>query len=635
MKKSLRLVNVFLLALTLMLILNQRTNSQTQVFFDNFSSGTSKWTLTGSWGLTTASYHSSPNSLTDSPSGNYANSQSTSATSISTNLSSYLGAQLSFWAKYSLESSFDYTYLEISKDGGTTFIQIAKFTGTSSTWQKYTYNIGGFAGNSNVKIRFRFYSDQYVVADGMYIDDVEILGLPTDNSAPLVIHQGPQYYQGTQTDFICTADITDISGINSTYLYYSVDGGSKTTVAGTHVSGNQYSFTIPAQEAGAMVSYKIKAIDNAVPSNQTDTSTATLFKYISGNYISYDDANVDEVASITGTAAAVKITVPSGLYGFLKTVLIRNYMDTNLSNSDMLFHVWTNNNGVPGSDLITPFLVTPEATLTNPFPFTKIDLRAYSTQLSDITGDFFIGFTVPSNTVNLVVSNNPHNRSYNFNGTTWSSYSKDYEFRAIMNITSYPMPVELSSFSAKCLNNNVKLDWKTATELNNYGFEIERTSVIGNQSSINWERVGFVNGHGNSNSIKQYSYVDESLTESGKYLYRLKQIDNDGAFEYSQEVEVNFVSAVSFNLSQNYPNPFNPSTTIKYSIPSVGTSLMKFVQLKVYDILGNTVATLVNEDKPAGSYEVKFDASQLSSGIYFYKLQAGSYIETKKMMLVK
>ncbi len=634
-KKMRKALTAFLWIL-LMFSLNTLLFSQTQVFFDDFSSGTIKWSLTGSWGLTTSSYHSSSKSLTDSPGGNYTNSQSTSATSISINLSSYLGAQLNFWAKFNLENSFDFVYLEISKDGGTSFNQIAQYNGTSSTWQKYTYNIGGYAGNSNVKIRFRFYSDHYIVADGMYIDDVEVLGLSTDNSAPLIIHQAPANYEGTQNDYNCVADISDVSGINSTYLYYYVDGVGPYTVNGIHVSGNQYAFVIPAQSSGAFVNYKLSGKDNAVPANQTDTLAAPNNKFISGNYLSYDDGNVDEVATISSTsAAAVKITVPSGMYGRLTTVLIRNYEDTDLSGSDMLFHVWSNNNGAPGTDLITPFTVTPEATLSNPFPFTQIDLRSYSEQLTDLTDDFFVGFTVPANDVYLVVSNNSHSRSYTKSGSTWSAYSKDYEIRAIMNISSEPLPVELSSFTASCSNNNVELKWETATELNNYGFDIERSSVISNKSSIAWEKIGFVNGHGNSNSIKNYSYSDKTLTTSGKYLYRLKQLDNDGAFKYSQDVEVNFVSTASFNLSQNYPNPFNPSTTIKYSIPSVGTSLMKFVQLKIYDILGNTVATLVNENKPAGSYEAKFNASQLPSGIYFYKLKAGSFTETKKMMVVK
>ncbi len=635
MKKSLPLVNVFILALTLMLILNLRIYSQTQVFFDNFSSGTSKWVLTGSWGLSNSSYHSSAYSLTESPSGNYTNMQSSSATLLSFDLSAYLGSQLSFWAKYNLENSFDYIYLEMSKDGGTSFIKIAEFTGVSSTWQKHTFNIGGFAGNSNVKIRFRFYSDQYVVADGMYIDDVEVLGVTTDNSPPLIIHQAPSYYEGNQDEYNCTAEITDASGVNSASLYYYVDGTGPNSVTGNNIGGNQFSFSIPPQSAGSTVTYKLSATDNAISPNQTDTASAQSYKYISGTYISYDDANVDEVASITGNVeAAVKISIPSGMYGKLTTVLIRNYMDSNLSNSDMLFHVWDNNNGVPGNDLITPFSVTPEATLTNPFPFTVIDLRSYSDQLHDLTDDIFVGFTVPANTVNLVVSNNPHNRSFTFNGSTWSSYSKDYEFRAILNITSFPMPVELTSFTVSCVNNNVELIWRTATEVNNYGFEIYRsaqnTGFGSNDNEIGWNKIGFVSGHGNSNSPKYYSFTDKSLTTSGKYLYNLKQLDNDGKFEYSQITKVDYKGPIKNELNQNYPNPYNPTTIIKWQ-----TAKDNWQTLKVYDILGNEISTLVNEFRPAGVYNYEFNASELPSGIYFYQLTAGKFAQTRKMIVVK
>ncbi len=116
----------------------------------------------------------------------------------------------------------------------------------------------------------------------------------------------------------------------------------------------------------------------------------------------------------------------------------------------------------------------------------------------------------------------------------------------------------------------------------------------------------------------------------GKYTYRLKQIDFDGSFQYSSEVEVEVSAPLEFSLEQNYPNPFNPSTTIRYSIP-----ISEFVTLKIYDVLGNEVATLVNEVKPAGSDEIEFDASHLSSGIYIYKLQWGIFVETKKMILMK
>jgi hypothetical protein len=161
--------------------------------------------------------------------------------------------------------------------------------------------------------------------------------------------------------------------------------------------------------------------------------------------------------------------------------------------------------------------------------------------------------------------------------------------------------------------------------VNNYGFEIERNVETG------WENIGFVDGHGNSNSPKNYSFKDNNLSY-GKIQYRLKQIDNDGKFEYSEIVDVNIDLPLSFELSQNYPNPFNPTTKIGFRIP-IGTS--GIVSLKVYDILGREVATLVNEEKSAGIYEVEFNAESLSSGIYFYRLQTGNFVDTKKFTLMK
>jgi hypothetical protein len=203
---------------------------------------------------------------------------------------------------------------------------------------------------------------------------------------------------------------------------------------------------------------------------------------------------------------------------------------------------------------------------------------------------------------------------------------------AVLTVTGSVVPVELVSFAANRSGNNVNLNWSTATEINNSGFSIERKHVFSQQSSIGnevWTDLAFINGNGTTTETKSYSYMDENL-ESGKYFYRLKQIDFDGAFEYSNEVEVEVNIANKFELSQNYPNPFNPSTSIQYTISS-----NQFVTFKVYNILGSEVVTLVNEEKPAGNYEVTFNASSLASGTYFYKLQAGSFVETKKMILLK
>ena len=197
---------------------------------------------------------------------------------------------------------------------------------------------------------------------------------------------------------------------------------------------------------------------------------------------------------------------------------------------------------------------------------------------------------------------------------------------------SLQIPVELTSFIANVMDGNVTLNWVTATELNNSGFEILRRQTSNDNSQTSWAAIGFVNGNGTSTQINNYTYIDLNPSE-GKNYYRLKQIDFNGSFEYSNIVEVSFVQQTTpteFSLEQNFPNPFNPTTKINYTISS-----KQNVQLIVYNVLGNEVATLVNEEKPAGNYEIDFNASLLASGVYFYKLQAGSFVETKKMILLR
>ncbi|MBK6913945.1 MAG: immune inhibitor A [Ignavibacteriales bacterium] len=202
------------------------------------------------------------------------------------------------------------------------------------------------------------------------------------------------------------------------------------------------------------------------------------------------------------------------------------------------------------------------------------------------------------------------------------------------------VPVELTAFSASAMRNAVSLNWQTATETNNNGFEIERNQV----GSQDWNQIAFVPGFGTTTEPKGYSFTDKNLS-AGKYQYILKQIDFDGSFEYSNTIEVEVSSPLEFSLEQNYPNPFNPTTIIRYSIPSVTLRQAQsdkrsdvFVTLKVYDILGNEVATLVDEFKPTGNYEVEFNVRQtisLSSGVYYYQLHAGNFVETKKMILLR
>lgn len=190
------------------------------------------------------------------------------------------------------------------------------------------------------------------------------------------------------------------------------------------------------------------------------------------------------------------------------------------------------------------------------------------------------------------------------------------------------LPVELTSFTAFAGTQGVELKWKTATETNNYGFEIQRMNR--NVEESDFATIAFINGAGTTADETAYYFTDKSvLSESGKFTYRLKQVDFNGQFSYSDEIEVE-LNPTEFALFQNYPNPFNPSTNISFQLP-----LQTQVSLKIYDVLGNEVKTLVNEIRNAGKYTVAFNADNLSNGVYFYKLETASFSKISKMILMK
>lgn len=190
------------------------------------------------------------------------------------------------------------------------------------------------------------------------------------------------------------------------------------------------------------------------------------------------------------------------------------------------------------------------------------------------------------------------------------------------------IPVELSSFTATANERDVVLNWSTATETNNQGFQVQRNS------GSEFVSVGFIDGYGTTTETQNYSFVDRNLN-AGTYTYRLKQIDFNGTSEYSEIVEVEIIAPDVYALAQNYPNPFNPSTHINFSLAADSK-----VTLTVFDILGQKVATLINGSLTAGSHEINFNASNLNSGIYFYRIDAAgvegtNFSSVKKMTLTK
>ena len=228
-------------------------------------------------------------------------------------------------------------------------------------------------------------------------------------------------------------------------------------------------------------------------------------------------------------------------------------------------------------------------------------------------------------------------------GNTWDSYSgiTDENLFSASFINEYTgwfagwngtiikylsdiTPVELVSFTADVQNSKVTLNWQTATELNNFGYQVERKT-----NNDNWINLGFVPGYGNSSSPKFYSYVDNNPAGSSRFQYRLKQIDNDGKFEYSNIVEVEILPA-SFELFQNYPNPFNPGTTIGFSLPKASQ-----LKINIYNMIGELVTTLAEGTFEQGYHSVTFNAANIPSGTYVYRLESSDFVQVKKMVLIK
>ena len=213
-------------------------------------------------------------------------------------------------------------------------------------------------------------------------------------------------------------------------------------------------------------------------------------------------------------------------------------------------------------------------------------------------------------------------RIYAYNADTVSAFSN------LATITT-PLPVELTSFTANTVNGKIMISWITATEINNAGFSIERST-----DGKKFSEIGFIKGKGTSTEKSSYIYIDKSAL-SGKYYFRLKQIDFDGTYQYSKSVEIDMGLPTNYSLEQNYPNPFNPSTTIRFALP-----MNARVNIKLYNTLGQEVANILNSDLNAGVHETAFNASNLSSGVYFYRLEAhgvdgSNYISTKRMLLMK
>jgi len=386
-------------------------------------------------------------------------------------------------------------------------------------------------------------------------------------------------------------------------------------VAPTGTSVNKFSIYDYTGAKSFTMRFKIRLGD----SGGTNTATAGTWSLFIGDGAGYSDN-----ASFSGSQVFTGIRFVFGASGAI-TAAYRNGAS------------WTTLSGTPFAQGITYTVDIYGNNTTSTINYTYSSSQSVASNKFDLWID---GVLVGDDLSKAQLANNVNIDSWMIYGESSASNQANIfldDFDYTNSYADNPLPVELTSFTAASTSsangeNNVVLNWQTATEVNNYGFEIERSEV--RSQNLEWNKIGFVQGNGNSNSPRLFSFTDEYVPE-GKYRYRLKQIDTDGKFEYSDIVEIDLTNPpLEFVLEQNYPNPFNPGTTIKYSLAKDS-----FVSLIVYDVLGNEVTVLVNEQQASGNYEVSFDgksvSGDLTTGIYIYRLGTGSFTSVKKMLFIK
>lgn len=354
------------------------------------------------------------------------------------------------------------------------------------------------------------------------------------------------------------------------------------------------------------------------------TSSTSSFN----NLYYYDTWSSNSGLSVgSGVKLAVKFTPANS--GDITGVLFHPSSTVTLT-GPLYFEIWSDDgHGLPSANLGST--VAYDSTKIHKYSWNYVDLSGLGITTSAGT-DYHVVMYYSSGTGFSILMDNGSvdNRSSYNTGSGWTSYSSaDFRIRPIVSTPKTTVPVELTEFIASQKDNSVLLSWTTATEINNYGFQIERAVTE------KWENIGFVEGHGNSNSTHNYSFID-SNPPSGNIKYRLKQIDNNGNSKYSDVVQISSEKLFKFAFEQNHPNPFNPTTVLSYSVPNNSK-----VKLVIYNTLGQKVTELFNGYQEAGKYSLTWNAANYSSGTYFAKLTATSlkanksFSEVKKLLLIK
>ena len=647
------------------------------VFFDDFDGSNPEetwYTDGGTWAYVTNEYHSATTSLHDSPDGNYGDNLFSPVRTKIFDFSEAYGATLFLWAKVDLETGWDYTYLQATTDE-TTWIDLYEFNGEKKDWEYYAINLGPLALQPSVRLRFRLVSDAAINCDGMYIDDVTLAVFTKDYSAPLIKYSGPDVFVADGyiipreftlpvglEDYNFSVELTDISDISEVKVVYSVDGGPEQESISAVSSGTSgtYDLKIPAQPAGSKVWYRIVATDNS-EYNNTSESKSYMIRF--GNYLCYQNGDdytdyldmIGNTPLATAQAVATRITMgPMDSKDHYRSNLVGITIDNYISTEDgypsdpMYVHVWADEGGKPGRDIIEPIYTVQDATDESSYEITYVDLRPYADKLSNIEGDVFVGYTSAGDVTNLlyeVVANHLSVPGYVAFERSWLgkgdlsalSWELDptsvYHISAVIGDYTYidaPLPPQGLTATANISAGTIELNWLPNPEADMSYYNVYRGDTAGFAITV---PVGTVA----AGDPKTYLDTPSGGGDAqGNYYYKITAVDADeNESSPSMELmanpsEINENLPLETKLYQNYPNPFNPTTTIKFSLAQSSR-----VNLSVYNSNGQIVADLVNGDLSSGHYGMKFDGSSLTSGVYYTVLKVNEKVMTSKMIMLK
>jgi hypothetical protein len=424
-----------------------------------------------------------------------------------------------------------------------------------------------------------------------------------------------------------TSDITNVVLTAKVYLnnilnHTEVGSPVATIIPGSTIAISLNSYT-PVDTGLVEIEYSVSMNETDVDTTN-NTGTANSIMITENEFARDDNMPVGSLGIGAGNGGELGQSYLMNTSGYIRGVKL--YFTRSYANEPVFANIRNIANGVP-TDLIavTDTFYAPDdnarwITLNISSGEAALAADTFLVSVNEVDSTLTLGNTTNIFTTGTVWVNWPTSP---FGG--WANveafgapFAKPFMLRPLIYETT--IPVELVSFNASLNQSNVSLSWTTATELNNRGFSVQR------KGSTQWQDIVFIEGKGTTTETNTYSYTDyiSSIESFGKIYYRLKQIDYDGSFSMSSEVLV-MMTPAEYKLSQNYPNPFNPVTRINFQLPYAS-----HVTLKIYDVIGSEVATLVNEIKAAGNYNLDFNASSLASGVYYYKLQAGDFVQNKR-----